>query len=234
MRPLGQQLAASHRVILIDRPVMAGATAPPTAAAARIDHQAERIAQTLDALGIAKAIVVAIRSAAASRSIWRWNIPTGWPARAGRGGDPSLAGRRGVVLHLEHHPTDRRRLRQNHRAAARHAAAPGRHCQRIRPNAPPPDYASRAAAGLLLRPKEFSANAADVVALYDAVQRQAPRYGALAMPVGIITGDSDTVVSPAIHSRTLAAVVPQSRLVILKRHRTHAASRGHRSGGPID
>jgi pimeloyl-ACP methyl ester carboxylesterase len=84
------------------------------------------------------------------------------------------------------------------------------------PNATPPDYIERTAARLVLRPAEFSANAADVVGLKEFVRRQANRYGELTIPVGIVSGDSDDVVSVDIHSRVTAAAVKGSRLDILK------------------
>jgi pimeloyl-ACP methyl ester carboxylesterase len=47
------------------------------------------------------------------------------------------------------------------------------------------------------------------------VAEQAPRYGAINVPVVVITGDSDTTVSPARHSRAFAAAVPNAKLIVL-------------------
>ncbi|MEA2937783.1 MAG: hypothetical protein QOC56_1287, partial [Alphaproteobacteria bacterium] len=43
-----------------------------------------------------------------------------------------------------------------------------------------------------------------------------PRYGELRTPTVIITGDRDTMVSPQINARALAAALPCAKLVLLK------------------
>jgi pimeloyl-ACP methyl ester carboxylesterase len=68
---------------------------------------------------------------------------------------------------------------------------------------------------LLLRPREFLANARDLVTLKAAVTEQAPRYGDIKMPVVVIAGDADKTVSAAIHSRPFAAAVPHAKLIVL-------------------
>ena len=45
--------------------------------------------------------------------------------------------------------------------------------------------------------------------------RQSPRYGEIAAPTVIVTGDRDTIVSPTIHSRALAATLPHAKLIVL-------------------
>jgi pimeloyl-ACP methyl ester carboxylesterase len=67
----------------------------------------------------------------------------------------------------------------------------------------------------LLRPREFIANARDLVTLKAAVAEQAPRYGMIKVPLTIITGDTDKTVSTDIHSRPLAAAMPHAKLIVL-------------------
>lgn len=83
------------------------------------------------------------------------------------------------------------------------------------PRSRPPDYRSAAELGLLLRPETFRANSADIAATHAFVSAQAPRYRELTVPVVAISGDSDTIVSPAIHSAAIAREAPQGRLVLL-------------------
>jgi pimeloyl-ACP methyl ester carboxylesterase len=83
------------------------------------------------------------------------------------------------------------------------------------PQAMPPDYLERAGIRLLLRPAEFVANAQDVVALKGFVTSQVPHYREIAMPTVVLTGDADTTVSPTLHSRAIAAALPDARLVVL-------------------
>jgi pimeloyl-ACP methyl ester carboxylesterase len=84
------------------------------------------------------------------------------------------------------------------------------------PQAVPADYVQRAAIPLVLLPRNFLANARDVAGLHAFVTAQAPRYPGIKAPTVIITGDRDTIVSPQIHSRALAAILPHSKLVVLE------------------
>ena len=80
----------------------------------------------------------------------------------------------------------------------------------------PDDYLRRAAISLVLRPKTFFANARDLALLKGFIVAQVPRYAGLRPPTIIITGDCDTMVSPDINARALAAVLPRAKLVSLK------------------
>jgi pimeloyl-ACP methyl ester carboxylesterase len=51
-----------------------------------------------------------------------------------------------------------------------------------------------------------------MVALKPAVAAMAPRYGEIAVPALIVTGDIDTTVSPELHAARFAAAVPGSLL----------------------
>jgi pimeloyl-ACP methyl ester carboxylesterase len=78
------------------------------------------------------------------------------------------------------------------------------------------DFASSSATRLLLRPREFLANARELVDLKESVAAQAPRYGEIDLPVTIISGDeNDKTVSTNIHSRPFAAVVKGAKLIVL-------------------
>ncbi len=83
------------------------------------------------------------------------------------------------------------------------------------PQAPPPDYGKKIGARLLLRPAEFRANAEDVYDLLPFVTRQARDYEAIKVPLTIIAGDADPVVSTQIHSMALAKQVEGSKLIVL-------------------
>ena len=74
---------------------------------------------------------------------------------------------------------------------------------------------SDTATPLLLRPREFLANARDLVTLKAAVAEQAPRYPDIAVPTVVITGDIDKTVSPSRHSRPFASAVPNAKLIML-------------------
>jgi pimeloyl-ACP methyl ester carboxylesterase len=84
------------------------------------------------------------------------------------------------------------------------------------PDPMPADYAMRSGTQLVLRPRAFAWNAADVGALYDGVTRISPRYGEIAAPTVVVTGDSDTVVRADIHSAGIKRDIKGAKLVWIK------------------
>jgi pimeloyl-ACP methyl ester carboxylesterase len=83
------------------------------------------------------------------------------------------------------------------------------------PQIMPDDFVDKTATRLLLRPREFLANARDLVTLKAAVAEQAPRYGDIRAPAVIVTGEVDKTVSTNRHSRPFAAAVPHTKLIVL-------------------
>jgi pimeloyl-ACP methyl ester carboxylesterase len=83
------------------------------------------------------------------------------------------------------------------------------------PQTMPDGFIDDTATPLLLRPREFLANAWDLVTLKAAVIAQAPRYGDIKAPTVVISGDADDTVWPNIHSRPFAATVANAKLIIL-------------------
>jgi pimeloyl-ACP methyl ester carboxylesterase len=84
------------------------------------------------------------------------------------------------------------------------------------PQTMPDGFVQTSATPLLLRPREFLANARDLVTLKAAVAEQAPRYAEIKAPVVVISGDgADKTVSTNIHSRPFASTVPNARLIVL-------------------
>jgi pimeloyl-ACP methyl ester carboxylesterase len=83
------------------------------------------------------------------------------------------------------------------------------------PQAMPEGFIAKTATRLVLRPREFLANAWDLVMLKPSVITQAPRYRDIRLPVTVISGDADKTVSTSIHSRPFAATVPDAKLIVL-------------------
>jgi pimeloyl-ACP methyl ester carboxylesterase len=83
------------------------------------------------------------------------------------------------------------------------------------PQVMPDGFVGDTATPLLLRPREFLANARDLVTLKAAVIEQAPRYGEIKTPVVLISGGVDKTVSTDIHSRPFAKAVPHAKLIVL-------------------
>ena len=83
------------------------------------------------------------------------------------------------------------------------------------PQTMPENFVRDTATPLLLRPREFLANARDLVTLKAAVTEQAPRYGDIRAPVVVISGEVDKTVSTSRHSRPLVKAVNGARLIVL-------------------
>jgi pimeloyl-ACP methyl ester carboxylesterase len=212
---LGGQLAARHRVILIDRPGQGwsgGRGCKLSSPAA----QAVVLRDILDRLGIARAVLVGHSWGAALALTFALDHPQ------------RAAGL--VLLSPPTHPHLHRMTRLYRMLAAPLAGWLFAHTlalplsaaafssgirQAFAPQAPPPHYLKRSAALLLLRPAAFLANARDMADLQGFLARQVPRYRELTVPTIIVQGDSDEVVPIEKHARALAAAVPRAKLVVL-------------------
>jgi pimeloyl-ACP methyl ester carboxylesterase len=215
MRPVGDLLAKHHRVILIDRPGH-GWSARDDVTNSTPAVQARIIDAALQKLGVGPAIFVVHSLAGAFGPLMALDYPQRtagvvllapvlypWPGGVGAYNrivttlviGPLLAYTITLPLGMM-------------------LAGPGARSV-FAPQPMPDGFVSSSATLLLLRPREFLANAWELISLKAAVAQQAPRYGEIEAPVVVIAGDSDTTVSPAIHSRPFAATVPNAKLIVL-------------------
>ncbi len=215
-KPLGERLAARYRVILIDRPGH-GWSARNSEMASTPEVQARMIADALTKLGIGRAVLV----------VHSWSGALG--TRLALDAPERLAGL--VMLAPVTHPWRGGVGRYNHVVTTpvigwllAHTvtlplglvlAKPGARNVFL-PQSMPDGFLRDSATPLLLRPREFLANARDLVTLKQAVIAQAPRYGEIRLPVTILAGDADKTVSTEIHARAFARAVPQTRFVVLE------------------
>jgi pimeloyl-ACP methyl ester carboxylesterase len=214
---LGEKLAANRRIILVDRPGHGWSERLGGDADASPANQAALVAQVLNRLGITQSIVVGHSWSGALAAAYALSYPertaglvlispVTHPWRGGVAWYYNLATTRVVgslfartlVLPLGLALIDR---------ASKAVFAP---------HQAPDNYVRRAAISLVLRPKQFLANARDVAGLKDFVAAQAPRYRDLQTPTVVVTGDRDTTVAPKIHSRAVAAALPNARLIVLE------------------
>jgi pimeloyl-ACP methyl ester carboxylesterase len=214
--PLGELLARRYRVILIDRPGH-GWSVRKSEMDSTPDVQARMIVQALDKLGVGRVILV----------VHSWSGALG--ARLALDRPERLAGL--VMLAPVTHPWRGGVGRYNQVVTTPVIgpllaytitlplglvfAGPGAR-NVFRPQDMPDRFVQDTATPLLLRPREFLANARDLVSLKQAVIAQAPRYGEIKIPVTILAGDVDKTVSTDIHARAFARAVPQTRLVVLE------------------
>ena len=214
---LGERLAASHRVILIDRPGHGWSSRPADDSYASPARQAGLVSEALKQLGVRRAILVGHSWGGAFATAYALAYPDRtaglvllsavthpWPADPGWYNNlASLRGIGPLFLRTLVYPLGSFLIHGVSRSV-------------FEPQAVPDDYVRRAAIRLVLRPKTFFANARDLALLERFIAAQVPSYVDLRSPTIIITGDRDTLVSPEINARALAATLPQAKLVFLK------------------
>ncbi len=83
------------------------------------------------------------------------------------------------------------------------------------PNPVPPGYVEKTKARQALRPVAFRHNAREVAALSDWAKTASANYRKIKAPTVIITGDTDEIVSPEVHSRHLARDIRGARLIVV-------------------
>ncbi|NVN88067.1 MAG: alpha/beta hydrolase [Rhodopseudomonas sp.] len=214
--PLGEMLARTHRVILIDRPGHGWSTRDdlePSSPAT----QAKMIDQALDSLGVRGAILVVHSLAGALGALMALDYPARvaglvmlapvthpWPGGVGTYNKivtmPAIGPLLAATITL---PLGWLLTGPSVRAV-------------FQPQIMPEGYVETTATPLLLRPREFLANAWDLVTLKPAVREQSSRYADIKVPTVVIHGDADTTVSLRIHSRPFAATVPNAKLIVLQ------------------
>jgi pimeloyl-ACP methyl ester carboxylesterase len=224
---LGEKLAASHRVILIDRPGHGWSSRPESGDCASPARQAELVAGALEQLGVRRAILIGHSWGGAFATAYALAFPERtaglvllsapthpWP------GNPGWYNRLALLPYLG--PLFVRTC--VYPLGLLLAASTSRSV--FEPQPVPEDYMRRAAILLVLRPKTFYSNARDLALLESFIRTQVPRYGDLRTPTIIITGDRDALVSPEINARALAAVLPSAKLVLLNNigHMPHHAA----------
>ncbi len=215
MRPLADRLAQRHRVILVDRPGHGWSTRASLADSTP-EPQARMIAEALNKLGVLPSIVVAHSWSGALALRLALDHPARvagltmlapvaypWPGGVSQYNYAVTAPVIGPLLaHTVTLPLGLLLAESGSRSV-------------FAPQAMPEGFVKDSATRLLLRPREFVANAWDLVTLRAAMAEQAPRYKDIAAPITIIAGNVDKTVSTHIHSQPLAKTAKDTRLIVL-------------------
>lgn len=214
-KPLGDNLSAKHRVILIDRPGQGWSTRDRLADSTPA-IQARMIDQALAKLGIARAIFVghswggAVLPAIALENPQRVAglvmispVTHPWRGEIGTLTDVATMPVIGSLMaNTVIMPTGFFLLESGMRFV-------------FYPQSPPDNFTFGTRAPLILRPSAFLNNAWDLKTLKAAMAKQAPDYPKIKAPAVVIAGDADLVVSAEVHARAFAKAVPHARLIIL-------------------
>ncbi len=213
---LGDKLASRYRVILIDRPGHGWSDRPGGRADASPARQAALIHQALIGIGVERAIVLGHSWSGALATAYALAYPEAvsglvllapvthpFPGGVGWINDAVAMPVIGpLIAHTLVLP------------AGYFMLAPGA-ASVFRPQAPPAKYVGLTGAAMVLRPKEFIANAQDLAVLKAFVRAQAPHYGEIKMPAAVVAGDIDPIVYTDVHSRAIAKQMPHVTLTVL-------------------
>ena len=216
MRPLADRLAQTHRVILLDRPGH-GWSMRANFSDSTPEPQARMISQALAKLGVPPAIIVAHSWSGAlalrialdhpervAGLVMLAPVAYPWPGGVSQYNYVVTTPVVGALLaHTVTLPLGLLLADSGSRSV-------------FAPQIMPEDFVKDSATRLLLRPREFVANAWDLVSLRAAMAEQAPRYAEITAPITIIAGDVDKTVSTHIHSQPLAKTAKNTRLIVLK------------------
>ena len=214
-KPLGDMLAARHRVILIDRPGHGWSTRAREGDSTP-EIQDRMIEQALSKLGVGPVIVVVHSWAGALGARMALDYPNrigglvmlapvAYPWPGGVGWYNRLVATPVIGPLLAYTIT---------LPLGYFLVEPGARGVFL-PQTMPENFVRDTATPLLLRPREFLANARDLVTLKEAVREQAPRYAEIKAPTVVISGDADKTVSTNIHSRPFTAAVADAKLIVL-------------------
>ncbi len=210
-----ERLSREYRVIAVDRPGH-GRSDRPAGKTATVEYQAELLHRTLSHLGITQPILVGHSWGAALALAYELKYPdevsamvllapAAYPEESGNGllratirmpivGDFSLLIGKTIM--------GRFMLKRNLARA-------------FYPQTVPDSYFKLAVASWLGR-KQLKAYLEDEWVLNASLKKMCKRYSEIDIPVVILTGDEDRIVSPKENAYRLHAAIPQSRLIALK------------------
>jgi pimeloyl-ACP methyl ester carboxylesterase len=214
-QPLGDLIAKKHRVILVDRPGHGGSTREGTDATSP-SVQARMIDEMLGKLGVERAVFILHSWSGALGAAMALDHPqrvAGLVMLA-----PAThpwSGGVGIFNHIATMPVVGPLLAYTLPVPLGWFMMDGGARSVFAPQLMPDGYVQATMIPLVLRPRQFLANAWDLVLLKPEVARLSPRYGEIKAPVTIFAGDTDRTVSPRIHSQAFARDVPQTKLITL-------------------
>jgi pimeloyl-ACP methyl ester carboxylesterase len=206
---LGDELAKTRRVVVVDRPGRGYSTRPEDGW--RLDRQAQLIRDAAKSLGVEKPIVVGQSFGGAVALSYALNNPDDlsglvllasvsheWPG--------------GVAWYnkVSGWPVAGLLLRRLVIPVYAPLVAKKSVIKSFEPDPAPDRYYEASGLALLFRAKDFLSNASDLRHLKPQIVAMAGRYAAIKAPVAIVTGADDKTVSPTLHSAALARELPDA------------------------
>ncbi|WP_419827490.1 alpha/beta fold hydrolase [Sphingomonas sp.] len=213
---LTELLAAEFRVIALDRPGSGYSPLPP-AATRTLRGQGALIGHFVEALGLDRPLLVGHSLGGAlslSLALDRPDLLRGLALIA-----PLTQAIAGVprVFRPFHHPSALKRRLIAHMLAVPLGTIGQGKARRVifSPDAVPEDYGTRGGGTLAVRPSAFYAASSEVCVGTGELVGMAARYPDLAVPLGILFGRGDRILSPALHGERTVAAVPGAELTLI-------------------
>ncbi len=213
---LAERLARDYRLVIVDRPGSGYSVATPGFAQG-LHAQAALIGRFIRALGLEKPLLVGHSLGGALSLALALDEP---------GTIRGLALVAPLTQPLEVVPAAFKALMipspRMRRAIAWTLAAPMGRITAARsrtalfgPDRAPDDFEDRGGGALTLRPSAFFAASSEVAHGTDELVGMAARYPTIAMPVGILYGRGDGILSPELHGARTAMAIPGAELELI-------------------
>ena len=215
-RPLVDDLARDHRVVLVDRPG-SGYSIRAAGVPADLSHQAAAIAGLIRHLGLERPMLVGHSLGGAVALTLALE-------------HPDCAGRLALVAPLTQDESESPEVFKGlelrsplvRKLVANSVAVPMAMAMRDKalaivfgPEPVPEDFGTEGGGLLGARPGNFYETSSDLVALEKRMPALVARYGEVAVPVSILYGDGDRLLDPERHGRLTASQIPGARLRVV-------------------
>jgi pimeloyl-ACP methyl ester carboxylesterase len=209
-------LAADHKTIAFDRPGH-GQSQRPKHGDATVEVQAQLLHDALKQLHVERPIVVGHSWGGALALVYAINYPkeiagvvlVAPAAYESQGGDPFLTSLPAV-------PVIGDAMNSVFTPLFGASVVRGELKKAFSPDPVPKNYLQRVLPEWT-KPKKVKAYSLDETSLNDSLKKFSPRYVEISVPVTIVAGDSDLIVSEKDNAERLHQTLPKSRLVVLPR-----------------
>lgn len=211
---LGDRLARSRRVIIVDRPGRGYSTRPRDGYL--LERQATLIRDTVRALGIERPVVVgqSFGGAVALAYGLRYQNEIAGLVLLAPVSHP-FEGGIAWYNHVSQWPVLGTLFRRGVLPAYAPLVARSSVERSFAPDQAPDNYYRNAGVSLLFRARDFKANAEDLTRLNRQLVKQSPAYATLQVPTIIMAGEEDRTVGPKIHAQRLAQDISGATLIML-------------------
>ncbi|GLR48719.1 alpha/beta fold hydrolase [Sphingomonas astaxanthinifaciens] len=209
-------LARDHRVIRVDRPG-SGYSPPLPSRSQRLDDQADAMAALIDTLGLEKPVVVghSLGGALALKIAERHGDKLGGLALIAPATQPVRSVPdvfRGLMVPLSVAPLVARTIAVPLALATKDKAL----ATVFAPETVPDDYLTAGGGLLAMRPGNVEAACADLQMARQDAEDMTSRYAAFTLPVAILFGRGDSLLSPAEHGELTVSQIPGATLTLVE------------------